>query len=88
MGYIAIPGSNTDLYSGTILSAIAGTAAGIDGVVLGNLSLKSVHQTAKILYISATGMPFTIKVSNLDADQTDSNGFDLVYTQTPCTVSI
>lgn len=43
MGYIAIPGSNTDLYSGTILSAIAGTAAGIDGVVLGNLSLKSVH---------------------------------------------
>lgn len=69
MGYLSIPGSNTDLYSGTILSAIAGTAAGIDGAVL------------------ATGMPFIIGVTNTDADQTSSNGFHLVYTQTPCGIS-
>jgi len=70
MGYIAVPGSNTDLYSGTILSSQTGTAEGVDGVLL------------------ATGMTFIIGVTNTDADQTSSNGFDFVYAQTPCSLSI
>ena len=37
MGYIAVPGSNTDLYSGTILSSQTGTAEGVDGAILGKL---------------------------------------------------
>ena len=40
MGYIAVPGSNTDLYSGTILSSQTGTAEGVDGALLGKLSKK------------------------------------------------
>ena len=35
--YIGIPGSNTDLYSGTILSAQAGSAEMTDGVLPGIL---------------------------------------------------
>ena len=37
MGYLSIPGSNTDLYSGTILSSQSGTAEGIDGAILGKI---------------------------------------------------
>ena len=37
MGYISVPGSNTDLYSGTILSSQTGTTETIDGALLGNL---------------------------------------------------
>lgn len=70
MGYISIPGSNTDLYSGTILSSQTSTAEGVNGAIL------------------ATGMPFTIGVSNTDNAQTSSDGFHLVYAQTPCTLSI
>ena len=40
MGYIAVPGSNTDLYSGTILSSQTGTAEGVDGVLLGKLCIQ------------------------------------------------
>ena len=39
MGYIAVPGSNTDLYSGTILSSQTGTAEGVDGAILGKLCI-------------------------------------------------
>ena len=35
----------------------------------------------------ATGMTFIIGVTNTDADQTSSNGFDFVYAQTPCSLS-
>ena len=40
MGYIAVPGSNTDLYSGTILSSQTGTAETVDGALLGKLFRK------------------------------------------------
>ena len=42
MGYIAVPGSNTDLYSGTILSSQTGTAEGVDGALLCKLCIYSV----------------------------------------------
>ena len=89
MGYLSIPGSNTDLYSGTILSAIAGTSDSTDGTVLGTF-LKpfwKVFLSMSLSVFIATGVPFVIGVTNLDADQTSSQGFDLIYAQTPCSLS-
>jgi hypothetical protein len=39
-------------------------------------------------FFTANGLPFQIEVFNTDADQTDSNGFDLVYNQAPCALAV